>query len=56
VIRLAAPSTIDEYARVLYRALRSADKKGLEVVAVLQPRGDGLAAAIRDRLLRSASN
>ena len=56
VIRLAAPSTIEEYARVLYGALRSADQKGLEVVVVLQPGGDGLAAAIRDRLGRSASN
>ena len=55
VIRLAAPSTIEEYARVLYGALRSADQKGLEVVVVLQPGGDGLAAAIRDRLGRSAS-
>ena len=56
VIRLAAPSTIEEYARTLYSALRSADQKGLEVVVVLQPGGDGLAAAIRDRLKRSASN
>ena len=55
VIRLAAPSTIEEYARVLYHALRSADQQGLEVVVVLQPGGDGLAAAIRDRLQRSAS-
>ena len=55
VIRLAAPSTIEEYARVLYQALRSADQQGLEAVVVLQPGGDGLAAAIRDRLQRSAS-
>lgn len=54
VIRLAAPSTIEEYARTLYSALRSADQQGLEVVVVLQPGGDGLAAAIRDRLKRSA--
>ena len=55
VIRLAAPSSIEEYARLLYAALRSADQKGLEVVVVLQPGGDGLAAAIRDRLQRSAT-
>jgi L-threonylcarbamoyladenylate synthase len=54
VIRLAAPSTIEEYARTLYSALRSADQKGLSAVVVLQPGGDGLAAAIRDRLQRSA--
>ena len=55
VIRLAAPSSIEEYARVLYAALRSADQKGLDTVVVLQPGGDGLAAAIRDRLQRSVT-
>ena len=55
VVRLAAPSTIEEYARVLYHALRNADQQGLEAVVVLQPGGDGLAAAIRDRVQRSAS-
>ena len=54
VIRLMAPSTIEQYARELYRALRLADQKGLEVVVVLQPGGDSLAAAIRDRLQRAA--
>jgi L-threonylcarbamoyladenylate synthase len=54
VIRLAAPRTIEGYARDLYAALRSADAQGLEIVVVLQPGGDGLAAAIRDRLKRSA--
>jgi L-threonylcarbamoyladenylate synthase len=54
VIRLMAPSTIEQYARDLYRALRAADQQGLEIVVVLQPGGDGLAAAIRDRLQRAA--
>jgi L-threonylcarbamoyladenylate synthase len=54
VIRLAAPFTIEQYARDLYAALRLADEKGLEFVVVLQPGGDGLAAAIRDRLQRAA--
>ena len=54
VVRLSAPSSIEEYARELYLALRKADQLGLEVVVVLQPGGDGLAAAIRDRLQRSA--
>ena len=53
-IRLASPSTIDEYARVLYSALRSADAKGLAKVAVIPPEGGGLALAIRDRLLRAS--
>jgi len=54
VIRLMAPSSIEQYARDLYRALRAADQQGLEIVVVLQPGGDGLAAAIRDRLQRAA--
>ena len=54
VIRLASPSSIEGYARDLYAALRLADTKYLDVVVVLQPGGDGLAEAIRDRLARSA--
>jgi L-threonylcarbamoyladenylate synthase len=54
VIRLMAPSSIEQYARELYGALRLADHKGLEIVVALQPGGDGLAAAIRDRLQRAA--
>jgi L-threonylcarbamoyladenylate synthase len=54
VIRLASPKSIEGYARELYAALRLADTKNLDVVVVLQPGGDGLAEAIRDRLARSA--
>ena len=54
VIRLASPRTIEGYARDLYAALREADNQKLDVVVVLQPGGDGLAEAIRDRLKRSA--
>ena len=54
VIRLASPRSIEGYARDLYAALRLADTKNLDVVVVLQPGGDGLAEAIRDRLARSA--
>jgi L-threonylcarbamoyladenylate synthase len=53
-IRLAAPQTIDEYARVLYSALRDGDAQGLKSIAVIQPSGDGLAIAIRDRLMRAS--
>ena len=41
VIRLSAPSSIEQYDRELYLALRKADQLGLEVVVVLQPGGDG---------------
>jgi L-threonylcarbamoyladenylate synthase len=54
VVRLAAPKTDEEFARVLYSALRAADEQGLETVVVAQPAGDGIAVAIRDRLKRAA--
>jgi L-threonylcarbamoyladenylate synthase len=54
VVRLAAPKTHDEFARILYSALRAADDQGLGTVVVEQPVGDGIAIAIRDRLKRAA--
>jgi L-threonylcarbamoyladenylate synthase len=54
VVRLAAPKTHEEFARVLYSALRAADEQGLETVVVAQPAGDGIAVAICDRLKRAA--
>jgi L-threonylcarbamoyladenylate synthase len=53
-IRLASPKTTDEYAQVLYSALRDGDSQGLKSIAVIQPTGDGLAIAIRDRLMRAS--
>jgi L-threonylcarbamoyladenylate synthase len=53
-IRLASPANIDEYARTLYSALRDGDAQGLETIAIIQPGGDGLAIAIRDRLMRAS--
>ena len=54
VIRLASPQTPEDFARVLYSALRAADEQGLTTVVVAQPQGDGIAIAIRDRLKRAA--
>jgi L-threonylcarbamoyladenylate synthase len=54
VVRLAAPKTHEEFARVLYSALRAADEQVLETVVVAQPVGDGIAVAIRDRLKRAS--
>ena len=51
----AAPSSIEGFARELYSALRFADAQGLTKICVIQPEGDGLAAAIRDRLKRAAN-
>jgi L-threonylcarbamoyladenylate synthase len=55
VTRLAAPATHEEFARILYAALRSADQQKLSKVVVQQPLGDDIAVAIRDRL-QKASN
>jgi L-threonylcarbamoyladenylate synthase len=55
VVRLAAPHTHEEFARVLYSALRAADQQKLNTVVVHQPQGDGIAIAIRDRLKRASS-
>ena len=54
VVRLAAPKSHDEFARVLYAALREADDQRLRTVVVAQPAGTGIAIAIRDRLKRAA--
>ena len=54
VVRLAAPQSHVEFARVLYSSLRAADEQGLATVVVHQPQGDGIAIAIRDRLKRAA--
>jgi L-threonylcarbamoyladenylate synthase len=53
-IRLVSPANTDEYARTLYSALRDGDAQGLETIAIIQPSGDGLAIAIRDRLMRAS--
>ena len=55
VVRLAAPKTHDDFARVLYAALRAADDQKLQIVVVAQPQGAGIAIAIRDRLTRAAN-
>lgn len=55
VIRLASPANDDEFARMLYAALRAADAQALAEVVVAQPKGTGIAVAIRDRLARAAN-
>ena len=54
MIRLAAPISLEDFARVMYAALREGDHQGVDSIYVDQPTGDGLAIAIRDRLSRSA--
>lgn len=54
VIRLAEPQDNEDFARLLYSALRKADDSSLDRVIVQQPVGGGIAIAIRDRLLRAS--
>ena len=55
VIRLAAPKTPEAFAHDLYAALREGDAKELKRIVVIQPKGDGISIAIRDRLKRAAN-
>lgn len=54
IVRLAAPETSDEYARVLYSALREADALDLRAVLAVGPDEAGVGAAVIDRLTRAA--
>jgi len=55
VIRLASPNNDIEFAQSLYASLRKADELGLSHVVIEQPKGSGIAVAIRDRLMRAAN-
>ena len=54
VIRLASPNNDEEFAHILYSALREADGRKLSEVVVIPPTGIGIGVAIRDRLGRAA--
>ena len=54
VIRLASPESVEDYARILYSSLRDGDSQKLSRICIDQPQGDGLAIAIRDRLIRAS--
>lgn len=54
MVRLTAPDTAAHYAASLYRALREADALELGTVYAIPPEGEGVEAAIRDRLSRAA--
>ena len=55
VTRLASPEDDEEFARILYSALRAADTQGLKEVVVIEPVGQGIAVAVRDRLARAVN-
>ena len=52
-IRLAIPSNNTEFAKILYEALRLADRKKLKNVCIVPPSDHGLGKAINDRINRS---
>ncbi|MDP2012627.1 MAG: Sua5 family C-terminal domain-containing protein, partial [Actinomycetota bacterium] len=54
LVRLAEPESVDEYARILYWALREADALELRTVLAVPPKNEGLGVAIHDRLSRAA--
>ena len=55
VIRLASPSSLQDFARNLYTSMRKADELGLQCIVVQRPAGGGIAVAIRDRLNKAAN-
>jgi L-threonylcarbamoyladenylate synthase len=55
VIRLASPSSDVEFARILYKAFRLADSKGISRVFVVPVKNVGLGIAINDRLYKAAN-
>jgi L-threonylcarbamoyladenylate synthase len=54
-VTLATPGDADEYARVLYAALRHADVLGLDAVLATPPPTTGIGAAVADRLRRAST-
>ena len=54
LVRLATPTTIEDFAHQLYSSLRAGDDLKLKTIYVVPPSGDGLAQAINDRLNRAA--
>jgi L-threonylcarbamoyladenylate synthase len=53
-IRLASPKDNEDYAQILYGALRLADSKGIRTVNVIPPVDQGIGQAINNRLLKAS--
>jgi L-threonylcarbamoyladenylate synthase len=54
VHRIFSPSTVEEFARNLYSAMRETDRLEIMELVIHIPRGEGLAEAILDRVNKSA--
>jgi L-threonylcarbamoyladenylate synthase len=55
-IRLASPNSVNEFAQQMYEAIRKGDLLGLKKIIVSPPEGNGIASAIRDRLIRATTS
>ena len=53
-VRLGSPNTTEEFAKIMYKTLRLCDRLQIRRIIVIEPIGDGLAEAIRDRLYKSS--
>jgi L-threonylcarbamoyladenylate synthase len=53
-IRLASPTSLEQYARELYSSFRLADEMKLRRINVVVPEGSGLGIAIRDRINKAS--
>lgn len=53
MVRIASPSTVTEFAQVLYWSFREADKKSLDTLVVIPPEVEGVGEAILERLSKA---
>ena len=54
-VRLMAPKNVEQFAKEIYLALRIGDLKKLNKVTIILPSGNGIAEAIRDRMIKAAN-
>jgi L-threonylcarbamoyladenylate synthase len=54
MFRIGSPSSVEEFARILYSSLRAADQKKLKSLVVVPPEGHDLSLAITDRLMKAS--
>ncbi len=52
--RIGMPKTPEEFASNLYSTFRKADQSGFDHMVVCPPQGNGIAVAIRERLLKAS--
>lgn len=54
-VRLLAPKNEEAFARGIYLALRAGDRINLNKITVILPEGNGIAEAIRDRMVKASN-